>query len=71
MAKEGGNFFFAHLVRVAFFMKNDEAANPINVSLLGPDGVAFDSQVPADAVEKLWRLSGGRDRVGGKHEQRL
>ena len=48
-----GDFFFAHLIGVALVMKENETANPIDVSLFGPNAVVFDPQMPADAVEKL------------------
>ena len=32
-----GNFFFTHLVGVALSVEEDEASNPIEVGLFGPD----------------------------------
>src|SRR3954469_26047776 len=50
MGKKRGDFFFAHLGRVPFLVKENEAASPIQVGLLGPDGIALYPQMPADAV---------------------
>jgi len=41
----------AHFVRVAFAMKENVTANPIDVRLLGADGVMFHPQMPANAIE--------------------
>jgi hypothetical protein len=51
MGKESGDFFFAHVGRVSLLMKEGEASNPIEVSLLGAEAVALDAQMPADAIE--------------------
>jgi len=53
MAKESSDFVFAHVRRVTLFVEKDEAADPVNVGLLGADAVTLDPQMPADAVEKL------------------
>ena len=61
MAEEGGDFFLTHLVGVTFFVEQDEAADPVHVSLLGANAVALDAEMPADAVEEFaWRRAGGR-----------
>ena len=57
VAEESGNLFFAHLLRVTFFVEEDETANPVDVSLFSANAVAFDAQVPADAIEKFGRRS--------------
>ena len=57
VAEESGNLFFAHLLRMTFFVEEDETANPIDVSLFSADAVAFDAQVPADAIEEFGRRS--------------
>jgi hypothetical protein len=62
MAQEGGDLFFAHLLRVTFIVEEDEAANPINAGLFGANAVAFDPQVPADAIEEFGWRSAGRGR---------
>ena len=51
ISKEGSDLLLAHFVGVAFMMEEDEAADPIDVSLLGADAVMFDPQMPANAVE--------------------
>jgi hypothetical protein len=43
--------FSARFVGVAFAMKEDVAANPIDVGLLDADRVMFDAQMPANPVE--------------------
>ena len=57
MGEKGGDFFFAHLVGMAFAVEEDEAANPIEVSVFCADAVTFDAKMPADAVEKCGRRS--------------
>ncbi len=51
MGEVGADLFFAHNVGMAFPMEEDEAANPIEVSLLGPNAVMLNAQMPADAVQ--------------------
>jgi hypothetical protein len=51
MAKEEGDLGFAHLFGVPLAVEEDEAANPIEVSLLGPNAVMLNAQMPADAVQ--------------------
>jgi hypothetical protein len=51
MSEKSGDFFLAHFVWVAFVMKENVTANPIDVSFLGADGVMFHAQMPADAIE--------------------
>jgi hypothetical protein len=51
MSKKFRNFFLAHFVWMSFAMEQDDSADPINVHLLSPNGVMFDTQVPADAAE--------------------
>jgi hypothetical protein len=55
MSEECGDLWLAHLVGVAFSVEEDEAANPIDVGLLGADAVMLDPQVPADAIEEFRR----------------
>lgn len=55
MAEKSGYFFFAHFRGVPFFMKQDEAPDPLDVRLLGADAVALHSQMPANAVEQFRR----------------
>ena len=51
MSEEFGDFLLAHFVWVAFAMKENVTANPIDVRLLGADGVMFHPQMPANAIE--------------------
>jgi hypothetical protein len=51
MSEKFGDFFLAHLVRMAFTMKKNVSPNPINVRLLRPNRVMFDAQMPANAIE--------------------
>ena len=51
MREEGADVLLAHFVRVAFAMKENVTANPIDVRLLGADGVMFHPQMPANAIE--------------------
>ena len=64
VTQEIGDLFFAHLLRVTFIVEEDEPANPIDVGLFGANAVAFDAQVPADAVEEFgWRVTGRGRRI--------
>ena len=47
------------LLGVTFVVKENETANPIDVSLFGANAVAFHAQVPADAIEEFGRRSTG------------
>src|SRR2546423_807837 len=58
-AKEGCNLLLAHFVGVPFVMEENEAADPIDVGLLGPQAVMLHAQVPVDALEQS-RSGGGR-----------
>jgi hypothetical protein len=51
MSEKVGDFFLAHLVRVTFSMKENVAANPIDVCLLGANGVMFHPQMPAYPIK--------------------
>ena len=57
VTQESGDLFFTHLLRVTLIVEEDETANPIDVSLFSADAVAFDAQVPADAIEEFGRRS--------------
>jgi hypothetical protein len=43
VGEELGDFLLADFVRVAFAMKENVTANPIDVRLLSADGVMFDA----------------------------
>jgi hypothetical protein len=43
MSEKFGDFFLAHFVWVAFAMKENVTANPIDIRLLSADGVMFDA----------------------------
>ena len=66
VAEELSDVVFAHLGGMAFFVEEDETANPIKVGLLGAQAVALDPKMPADAIEQLG--SGGRWLWGSDHE---
>ena len=51
MREVGADLFFAHCVWMTFSVKENEAANPAEVSGFGADAVMLDAQMPADAVE--------------------
>ena len=51
MREVGADLFFAHCVWMAFIVEEDEAANPVDVSLFGADAVMLDAQMPADTFE--------------------
>jgi len=53
----------SHLVWVTLFVEQDEAADPVDVSLLSANAVMLDAQMPADALEEFaWCWAGGRRR---------
>ena len=54
----------AHLGRVALAVKMDEASNPVQIGLLGPQAVVFQADLEAYALEqgnrraaRTWRYS--------------
>ena len=51
VSEELGDFFLAYFVWVAFAMKENVTANPIDVRLLSADRVMFHSQMPPDPIE--------------------
>jgi hypothetical protein len=53
IAEEGADFVFSHLGGMTFVVEEDETADPIYVGLLGSDAVAFNAQMPADAVQQF------------------
>lgn len=55
--KELGDLAFAHVLWMAFAMKENVTANPIDISLLGADRIMFYAQVPANPVEQFWGAS--------------
>ncbi len=71
MAEKGGDLFFAHLRGVALLVEEDEAADPIEIGLLGAKAVVLAAQVPADAIEQSGTRPGGerRWRSGCDHER--
>ncbi len=65
VTEEGGDFHFAHGVGMTFVMEKDEAADPIQVSLLRADAVVLQAKMPADAIEQPGRRRAGEDRWRG------
>jgi hypothetical protein len=51
VCKKCADFVFGHIAGVAFSVKKNETANPIDVRLFGADAVMLDAQMSADAVE--------------------
>ena len=51
MREKRGDLLLAHFVRVAFAMKENVTANPIDVGLLCADRVMFHPQMPPDPIE--------------------
>ena len=48
------DFFFAHLARVSFVMKEDEAFDPVDVSFLGLVAVMPETEDRTDLIEQFW-----------------
>ena len=44
----------AEILRMLFFVKNDETLDPVDVRLFRPDGVMPAADFSADSVEELW-----------------
>ena len=65
VAEEGGDLVFAHIRGVTLFVEQDEASDPVDVSLLSANAVTLDAQMPADALEEFawWWAGGGRRRI--------
>jgi hypothetical protein len=53
MTEELADFGLAHFVRMTFPVKQNEAANPIDVSFFRSNGIVFRTQSPADAIKQL------------------
>jgi hypothetical protein len=63
VGEEGPHLSFAHLLRVANAMKQDELPAPPDVGLTQRENkAAFAEQLP-QTIEKFWRLRGSRDVV--------
>ena len=56
VTEKGSDLGLTHLVRMAFAMEDYEATDPIQVGLFRPEGVMFNPQMPADAIEeaRIW-----------------
>jgi len=54
----------AHLCGVAFVVKEDVAASPVEIGLFGAVGVVFGADGIAHAVEEFFVLGGGCDHGG-------
>jgi hypothetical protein len=57
VAQEAIDFGGPHLDRVPFAVKENEAPDPMKVSLLGAEAVMIDPQRVADLFEQLWLVS--------------
>jgi hypothetical protein len=51
MSEEFGDLAFTHFVWMALVVKQDVAANPIEIRLLRANGIMFHAQMPANAIE--------------------
>ena len=56
MAQEGRDLFLAHIGWVLLVVEKDISPNPLHIELFGPEAVALDAEMPANAVEQ----AGGR-----------
>jgi hypothetical protein len=52
-------FDFTHIAGMPFAMEKNEPANAVQISLLGPNAVTLDAEMPADAVEEARWCEGG------------
>jgi len=53
MGQESSDLWLSHISRVAFVVKDDEAFNPLDVSLLGSDAVMFEADDLADLIKEF------------------
>jgi len=67
MREEGTDLLLAHFARMAFAVKKNEAADPVDISLFGADAVALYAQIAAYSIEQLGLFRGGD---GSFHQRR-
>jgi hypothetical protein len=53
MSEKVGDVPLAHFVWVPLVVKQNEAANPIDVGLFGANGIMFYAQVPAHPIQQF------------------
>ncbi len=58
MREKGADFPLAHFVGMAFAVKENEAADPVDVSLFGAGAVMLYAQIAADSIEQPGLLLG-------------
>lgn len=54
VGEEGFDFRFSHIFKMAFVVKEYEAADPLNVAFFGAIGVVFNSEGVADLVKEFF-----------------
>jgi hypothetical protein len=65
VAQKGMHFVGTHVPGVPLSMKEDVAADPLQIGFFGPQAIVFHPQVIANLVEKLWRgLGRVRELIG-------
>ena len=60
MTEKRSDLRFAHLPGMTFAVKKNKPADPIDVSAFGANAVAFDAEMPFDAIEKFRLLDDAR-----------
>src|SRR5580704_9427925 len=60
MSQKFGDFLLGHFSRVSFAVVDDEALDPVDVSLLGTDAVMFAADDVPHLVEQFWFARGRR-----------
>lgn len=62
MGEEGVDLGLRHLAGMPLAVKQDVAANPVDISLLGAQRAVADTQGAPDLIQQPWFLHGGLGR---------
>jgi len=69
--QKSGDFLFGHFSRMPFAMVDDEALDPVDVSLLGANTIMFASDDVPHLVEQFWFARGRHSHYPVRHESDL
>ena len=68
MSQKFGDFFFGHFCRVPFAVVDNEALDPVDVSLLGANTIMFAADDVPHLVEQFWFVGSRHFRYRVWHE---
>ena len=71
MSQKFGDFLFGHFSRMPFPMVDNEALNPVDVSLLGADTVMFAADDVTHLIEQFGFARGRRSHYALCHDSDL